>query len=1148
MAIYFDNAPVTSIKFNGQLLDEFTFNGVQVLSAPTGFDFVYEFDGSAETSVEGDRYLTNVGVGDNPALYYWNKAVQTINDHPFVGYGAVLPVSTEVVPDAIYVDAVNGNDDTGDGSIGSPYQTLGKIFSQLVTQEPVSLPWSIGDPLKPKNSGGSIPTGSTIYLREGNYGLIDRGVLRRYHNAEVVTVKSYPGETATITQLNMESSSNWVFDGLRIDRSGLSSAQLVNIVSNYHGDSYNITIQNCTLIGESNIDSWGVYEWRENTSTGIKVQVTKNLVLLNNTIKNIDKPIVAYCSDSLFKNNTIEYFVRDGMNPLGDNNSIMYNKVINRIPSSDGNHDDMLQITANSGIPIVGILLYKNLFIGDYNRAESTSPYIQGLNGGSGQGIGCFDGAYDSWVVANNVVSTSSHIHGISIYDARNSIITNNIVLRNSNYVGDGNVPGIRLQTKQDDIPDMPITNNIVKNNVVAGSISVPNTNYYNYKIGNIVKDNYSGFGDALDPSIFQDYSNFDLTLTPEAVSTIGFDINDSVDVAGVLEEQKMKLVSGRGLEFNGVDQYIELNGYVNQLIYFKDGVFTVDVIDSVLSGYQFGLDNGGNGILISGVVNTFIASPIEFDAATLEQIRLNPEKAFYLDNGILKSDILDQSTLDDMEVGNGFAYLMTENENCNGNLTNICTGTTTAVSGWSSTMHTNVADHSRGIQTALLSLDYKGAPTGLASIDVQEFNFIDTKASLENNGLELLDSTGTWELGIWELAKINPVYLFDGTVSNDQYEGQYEDWFGGSEYYQQWSNGVQFDNNTFPVAVWLQSPDNIQEYKDIGINLFIGLWDGPTESQLQTLKSEEMIVIAEQNETGLNSINNDIIKGWSHIDEPDNAQWNSETQTYDACISPTILQEKYNELKTLDSTRPVYLNFGKGLANETWSGRGVCTGNNDEYYPEASKAADILSFDIYPVTSTDENDSGNLWYVAQGVERLRNYSNNSKPVWVWIETTHVNNPDVRPTPSQIRSEVWLALIHGANGIGYFAHEFQPSFKEAGLLYYQEISAAVKDINAQVQSFAPLLNSPSIENGISVSSTNPNVSIATMLKRTSEATFVFAVSMREESTSGEFILTNLPENAKVEVVDENRYLKLNEDKGFSDEFGAYEVHIYKINH
>jgi hypothetical protein len=766
MAIYFNDAPLTSIKFNGQLLDEFTFNGVQVLSAPTGFDFVYKFDGSAETSVDGDRYLSNVAVGDNPALYYWNKAAQTINDHPFVGYGAVLPVSTDIVPDAIYVDAVNGNDDTGDGSIGSPYQTLDKILSELVSQKPAVSPWIMGYPLKAKNPDGLIPTGSTIYLREGNYGEVE---IKEYHNPELVTIKSYPGETATFQRVYLRSCSNWVIDGLRVDRSGLeTSTSLISVTSHgYYGSSYDVTVQNCTAIGESNIDAWGEEEWSTKEkeegiakpNSGIYSSGLKNIKIINNTIKNVKLCIIASGSNSIIKNNTLDTFIRDGMNPGGDNTIVMYNKVINRIPSTDGNHDDMLQVSVlGSRMSIVGTLIYKNLFIGDYNRANSTSPYIQNLYGGLGQSIGCFDGPYDGWVVANNVI-ISSHVHAITMDHMRNSIIANNIVLKESKYESTY-TPSITLIDKKGDIPEKPITNNIVKNNVVAGSINVPNTSGFNYEIGNIKKDNYSGFELALDRTIFQDYNNFDLSLTPEAVSTIGFDINDSIDVAAALEDQKMKLVSGRGLEFDGSTQYIELNGYVNQLIYFKDGVFTVDVIDSVLSGYQFGVNNGGNGIVISGVVNTFIASPIEFDAATLEQIRLNPEKAFYLDNNILKSDILDQSVLDAMEAGNGFAYLMTENENCSGSLTNICTGTTTAVSGWLSTMHTNVADHSYGIQTALLTLDANGVPTGLASIDVQEFNFIDTKASLENNGLELLDSTGTWEL-----RKVDPVYLFDGTV-----------------------------------------------------------------------------------------------------------------------------------------------------------------------------------------------------------------------------------------------------------------------------------------------------------------------------------------------------------------------------------------------
>jgi hypothetical protein len=100
------------------------------------------------------------------------------------------------------------------------------------------------------------------------------------------------------------------------------------------------------------------------------------------------------------------------------------------------------------------------------------------------------------------------------------------------------------------------------------------------------------------------------------------------------------------------------------------------------------------------------------------------------------------------MAAGNGFAYLMTENENCSGNLTNICTNTTSAVINWTSTMHTNVADHSHGIQTALLEQDANGVPTGLATIDVQATDFTDAQTQFSSeNGLTLTDNAGTWEL-----------------------------------------------------------------------------------------------------------------------------------------------------------------------------------------------------------------------------------------------------------------------------------------------------------------------------------------------------------------------------------------------------------------
>ena len=79
--------------------------------------------------------------------------------------------------------------------------------------------------------------------------------------------------------------------------------------------------------------------------------------------------------------------------------------------------------------------------------------------------------------------------------------------------------------------------------------------------------------------------------------------------------------------------------------------------------------------------------------------------------------------------------------------------------------------------------------------------------------------------------------------------------------------NGFPTDPDFFPIGVWLQAPSRAPAYKTIGINTFAGLWKGPTEQQLATLSKYDMFVITSQNDIGLHSINNGIIRGWLHDD-----------------------------------------------------------------------------------------------------------------------------------------------------------------------------------------------------------------------------------------------------------------------------------------
>jgi hypothetical protein len=361
---------------------------------------------------------------------------------------------------------------------------------------------------------------------------------------------------------------------------------------------------------------------------------------------------------------------------------------------------------------------------------------------------------------------------------------------------------------------------------------------------------------------------------------------------------------------------------------------------------------------------------------------------------------------------------------------------------------------------------------------------------------------------------------------------------------YSHWSNGPSADPSFFPIAVWLQSPANAPQYLKAGFNTFVGLWNGPTEEQLATLKKHGMKVICEQNAVGLKHLEDPIIIGWMHGDEPDNAQSLGVDHGYGPPIFPAKIIADYQQIRAADPSRPVMLNLGQGVAWDGYYGRGVRT-NHPEDYPEYIKGCDLVSFDIYPVTHESPQIAGKLWYVPRGVERLSDWSRGTKIVWNCLECTAIDSEKHRPTPQNLRSEAWMSLIHGTRGLIYFAHEFKPKFVEAGLLKDPEMLAAAAALNHQITSLAPVLNSPSLPGVVTVQSRNADVPIARMTKHFDGTTYVFAVGMRDGRTEGEFQLQDRSGEIPVEVLGENRILT-SKDGRFTDAFGPWDVRIYKI--
>jgi hypothetical protein len=104
---------------------------------------------------------------------------------------------------------------------------------------------------------------------------------------------------------------------------------------------------------------------------------------------------------------------------------------------------------------------------------------------------------------------------------------------------------------------------------------------------------------------------------------------------------------------------------------------------------------------------------------------------------------------------------------------------------------------------------------------------------------------------------------------------------------------------------------------------------------------------------------------------------------------------------------------------------------------------------------------------------------------------------------------------------------------------------AVSKINHQIAELAPVLNSPTVVDGVKALSSNKKVPVATMVKKQGQAVYLFAAAMRDGQTRTRFSVQGLSGSRTVEVLGENRTLE-SKDGAFEDDFPSWGVHLYRI--
>jgi hypothetical protein len=151
--------------------------------------------------------------------------------------------------------------------------------------------------------------------------------------------------------------------------------------------------------------------------------------------------------------------------------------------------------------------------------------------------------------------------------------------------------------------------------------------------------------------------------------------------------------------------------------------------------------------------------------------------------------------------------------------------------------------------------------------------------------------------------------------------------------------------------------------------------------------------------------------------------------------------------------------------------------------------------------------------------------------------------------PDKIEPILWQLVVHGADGVVYFCHDFSSGFfvRDDSCLFETENKAAIGAANATVQKYAAVLHSPEIGGSVTTAGLVP---VTVRVHRHNNQTYVFAVGDGTNQVPlghAQDATITVPGlgDGTVTVLEEHRTVQMTNGK-FTDRFGQYGHHVYRI--
>ncbi len=401
----------------------------------------------------------------------------------------------------------------------------------------------------------------------------------------------------------------------------------------------------------------------------------------------------------------------------------------------------------------------------------------------------------------------------------------------------------------------------------------------------------------------------------------------------------------------------------------------------------------------------------------------------------------------------------------------------------------------------------------------------------------------------------------------------------------------VDLSDRTFTLGVCLQGASKVfdgktvaQNYKDLGINTFAGLWNWPYETLpgaaapwtypgytldvAESLYNAGMKAYGGSDQAAVDWINDpahakykDTVIGYFLGDEPDMKR-NSGVPAAAAANTPLAWHATGDALlaakAAIGDTRPIWANFGKPFAKDAWYGtENGSTGSKTSDFEHYVAPTSVISSDLYGITDPWElPENHGVWTYGRSVRNTAKYAG-TRPVWglvetsaPWTQASSSNWMFQRMPSTLVMPIVWNMVVNGAQGILYFCHDMSPASVNKGAfatLLEPEIPEAMKAANESVMAFGAVLKSPSLPG--TTASTDGSVNVITLTKSFGGSTYIFAMADGNANfPTGKSVDADIQvsetRTGSVEVLNDSRTITMTNGK-ISEHFEPYELHIYR---